>query len=114
MAEFLAGCDILVDQLHMGWYGLLAIEGMAEGRAVAAYLREDFAGREPDLPVVNAEPATLAGVLRGLVRDPAGRLAIGARGPGFVRRLHDTRVVGERLLAAYRAIGSAAAAGART
>src|SRR5439155_6674874 len=33
MPAFLAGCDILVDQLMMGWYGLLAIEGMAEGRA---------------------------------------------------------------------------------
>ena len=28
MPGFLAQCDILVDQLHMGWYGLLAIEGM--------------------------------------------------------------------------------------
>ena len=31
MPEFLAGCDILVDQLHMGWYGLLAIEGHGRG-----------------------------------------------------------------------------------
>ena len=113
MPAFLAGCDILVDQLHMGWYGLLAIEGMSEGRAVVAYIREDFAGREPDLPVVSAEPATLVEVLRGLVRDPARRLESGARGPAFVRRLHDTRVVGERLLAAYRAIGAGGTAGAR-
>ncbi len=101
MPAFLAGCDVLVDQLHMGWYGLLAIEGMAESKAVVGYVRDDFATREPDLPVVNAEPATLANVLRGLVRDPARRVEIGASGPAFVRRVHDAPVVGARLLAAY-------------
>jgi glycosyltransferase involved in cell wall biosynthesis len=106
MPAFLAGCDVLVDQLHMGWYGLLAIEGMAEGKTVVAHVRDDFAGREPDLPVVNAEPATLARVLRGLVSDPAGRIERGARGPAFVRRAHDLPVVGARLLAAYRDVRS--------
>lgn len=113
MPAFIAGCDILVDQLHMGWYGLLAIEGMAEGKVVVAHLRDDFAGREPGLPVVNAEPATLVGVLRDLVRDPAGRLERGSPGPAFVRAVHDTRVVGARLLAAYRETRARAHRGAR-
>ena len=113
MPEFLAGCDILVDQLHMGWYGLLAIEGMAEGKAVVAYLREDFVGREPELPVVSADPVTLTGALRELIRDPRRRLELGARGPAYVRRVHDTRVVGARLLACYEALRSGAGAGSR-
>src|SRR5205085_7474785 len=73
MPEFLAGCDILVDQLMMGWYGLLAIEGMAEGKAVVAHIREDFRSVHPDLPVVDADPAPLVAVLRELIRDPAHR-----------------------------------------
>ena len=113
MPAFLAGCDILVDQLHMGWYGLLAIEGMAEGKTVVAYLREDFVGREPELPVVNAEPATLTATLRELIREPQRRIAIGARGPAYVRRVHDTRVVGARLLASYQALRSREKQGAR-
>lgn len=104
MPEFLAGCDILVDQLMMGWYGLLAMEGMAERRAVVAYIRDDFHAAHPDCPVVSAEPVTIANVLRELVRDPARRAALGDQGARFVRRQHDTRVVGETLLRHYRGL----------
>jgi glycosyltransferase involved in cell wall biosynthesis len=102
MPEFLAGCDILIDQLMMGWYGLLAIEGMAEGKAVISYIRDDFASVHPDLPVTSADPATLVPVLRDLIRDPERRRALGVRGVEFARRHHDTRVVGEQLLRVYR------------
>ncbi len=113
MPEFLAGCDILVDQLMMGWYGLLAMEGMSERRAVVSCIREDFRATLPDCPVVSAEPGTIAGVLRELVRDPARRAALGEQGAKFVRRHHDTKVVGERLLRAYRGmLGLDMAAGA--
>jgi glycosyltransferase involved in cell wall biosynthesis len=102
MPEFLAGCDILVDQLMMGWYGLFAIEGMAERRPVVSYLREDLRPRYPDCPIVSAEPETLHAVLRDLVRDPARRALLGERGARFARDQHDTKVVGERLLRVYR------------
>ena len=104
MPEFVAGCDILVDQLHMGGYGLLAIEGMAESKAVVAYLRDDVRRRLADLPVVSAEPDTLASVLRALIRDPMRRTVLGAQGETYVYRMHDTRVVGEQLLRTYREI----------
>jgi hypothetical protein len=104
MPAFLAGCDILVDQLMMGWYGLLAIEGMAERRAVVAYLREDLRPRFPDCPIVSAEPATLYEALRGLVRDPARRMRIGEQGARFAREHHDAKVVGATLLGEYRAM----------
>lgn len=112
MPAFLSGCDILVDQLMMGWYGLLSIEGMAEGKAVVTYLRDEFVPLRPDLPVVSAEPATAYDVLRELVRDPARRAALGAQGPGYARRYHDTSVVGPQLLAEYRRIPGLEATGA--
>src|SRR5207247_569787 len=102
MPALLAGCDILVDQLLMGWYGLLAIEGMAVGRAVVSNIRDDFRHVHPELPVVSAEPSTVFEALRDLARDPARRAALGARGIEFVARHHDTRVVGARLLGVYR------------
>jgi hypothetical protein len=43
-------------------------------------------------------------VLRDLVRDPARRVQLGERGARFAREQHDTRVVGARLLAEYRAM----------
>jgi glycosyltransferase involved in cell wall biosynthesis len=103
MPEFLSECDILVDQLMMGWYGLLAMEGMCERRAVVAYLRDDFRDRLAGCPIQSAMPDTLAGVLRGLIRDPALRARLGEQGADYVRAHHDLRVVGDRLLRHYRA-----------
>ncbi len=102
MPAFIAGCDILVDQLFMGWYGLGAIEGMAEGRTVVTYIREDFRRVHPDLPIVSAERDTIFEVLRDLVRDPARRQELGERGRTFTREHHDTRTVGGILLRHYR------------
>jgi len=110
MPEFLSGADILVDQLGMGWYGLLAMEGMAEGRTVIAHLRGDFRDALRGCPVVDATPSTLTEVLRRLVRDPARRGVLGAAGRRYVTEHHDLRVVGERLLAEYRAVFAAGAA----
>ena len=104
MPEFLSGADILVDQLMMGWYGLLAMEGMAEGKAVVAHLRVDFAGRLQGCPVVDATPDSVTDVLRELVRNPARRNMLGAAGRRFVTQHHDLGVVGARLLAHYRRV----------
>lgn len=113
MPEFLSGCDILVDQLMMGWYGLLAMEGMAEGKAVVAHLRADFAGHLQGCPVADATPATITEVLRALVRDPARRALLGTVGRRYVAEKHDLAVVGARLLGEYRAVleGGASAGG---
>jgi hypothetical protein len=104
MPEFLAGCDILVDQLMMGWYGLLAMEGMAEGKAVVACLRSDFADRLSGCPVVHAEPATITDQLRALVRDPERRAMLGSVGRRYVTAHHDLPVVGAQLLREYRRV----------
>lgn len=102
MPSLLGDCDLLVDQLMMGWYGLLAIEGMAESKPVVCYLRDDFRGGFPDCPVVSATPTTLAETLRDLVRDPARRREIGGRGAPYVNAHHEAAGVARGLLAVYQ------------
>lgn len=104
LPDFYAGCDIVVDQLLMGWYSLVAIEAMAMGRAVALHVREDFRAAQPDLPIVDARPDTVHGVLRDLIRAPERRREMGAAGMEFVRRHHSLDAVGAVLLGHYRAI----------
>ncbi|MEP7028744.1 MAG: hypothetical protein ABI960_09140, partial [Candidatus Eisenbacteria bacterium] len=60
MPAAIAQCDVLVDQLFMGWYGLLAIEGMCVGKPVVCYLRPEFAAEVPDCPLVSATPSSVA------------------------------------------------------
>ena len=40
--------DIVVDQLLIGWYGVLAIECMALGKPVMVYIREDLIDKFPN------------------------------------------------------------------
>jgi hypothetical protein len=102
--------DIVVDQLLAGWYGGVAVEAMALGKPVVAYIRSSDLGRVPaelvaDLPIIEARPETLTAVLRRLLVDERSRLpALGAAGRAFVERWHDPTRIAERLAATYERI----------
>jgi glycosyltransferase involved in cell wall biosynthesis len=96
-AEVLARCaaaHIVVDQLLLGWYGGLAVEAMALGRPVLAYIRERDPGDNPfgeDLPIVRSRQETLVDDLRALVSDVERRRELGRAGRRFVETAHDPR-----------------------
>ncbi len=104
-----AVADLLIDQLHIGWYGGLAVECMALGKAVVCRLRrEDFTclppGMADELPVIDAGPDDLAEVLRRLIalgRD--GLRDIGARSRRYVERWHDPARIASMLADHYAA-----------
>lgn len=104
-----ARADLVVDQLLVGWYGGLAVELMALGRPVVAYLREKDLDLLPaemraEIPVISAEPATIHDVLKDLLTARRGELAeIGRRGREYVQRWHDPLRIAERLVSAYEA-----------
>ncbi len=62
--------DIVVDQLLIGWYGMLAQECMALGKPVCVYLREDLQGYMPIQPMLNTTADNLLKNLRLLIEDP--------------------------------------------
>jgi hypothetical protein len=112
-----AEADVVVDQLLAGWYGGLAVEAMALGKIVVAYLRAgDLIGVPADLlaalPVVDATPSTIEAVLHSLIRAPRNELARrGAAGRAFVERWHRPSMVARLTAALYaRAVGCAALA----
>lgn len=102
--------DLLVDQVLIGWYGGLAVELMALGKPVIAYLREDDldflpAQMRADLPVISATSETLADVLRPWLTVRRGELTeLGRRSRAFVERWHDPPSIALRLKADYEAI----------
>jgi glycosyltransferase involved in cell wall biosynthesis len=99
--------DLLVDQLLYGWYGGVAVELMALGRPVAAYIRQADLQYVPsamraELPVVTATPDTVYDVLRGLLTTRRHELAdLGSRSRAYVERWHDPRTIAAELKAAY-------------
>ncbi|HVL87305.1 MAG TPA: glycosyltransferase [Candidatus Thermoplasmatota archaeon] len=98
--------DIVVDQVRVGWYGGLAVEAMALGKPVLAYIREadlefvpdDFAR---DLPIVRTTPESIERDLERLVDAPDERRRVGERSRRFVERHHDPTRIARRVAKAY-------------
>jgi hypothetical protein len=102
----LAQADIVVDQLNSGWYGLFAIEAMAYGKPVVAYIHDEAAARTAaafgvDVPIVRTTKETLAADLRPLLESAEERRARGAAGRSYVERVHDADKMADRLIDIY-------------
>lgn len=93
--------DVIVDQLRIGWHGVLAVEGMALGKPVISYLRHDLASPSNRPPIVNANPDTITDVLRGLINQRARRHQLGRDGRAFFERHHEAKVVAKQLKQHY-------------
>jgi glycosyltransferase involved in cell wall biosynthesis len=103
--------DLVVDQLNAGWYGMFAIEAMALGKPVVAFLHEEAARRTEEafgipVPIVHATKETLADVLQELTSSPAELKRIGAASRAYVERVHDLSAIADRLLDLYAGLQS--------
>jgi len=100
--------DLVVDQLLAGWYGGFAVECMALGKPVVAYLRQDDLDFLPpkmrdELPLIQAEPDTIYDVLEQWINLPAERYEqVGMAGRAFVERWHDPLKVANLMKGCYQ------------
>lgn len=97
--------DLVVDQLLLGAHGVYALEAMALGKPVVAYIAPYMAGAYPqDLPIVNANPDTIEAVLRDWLSDGEARRARGEASRVYVERRHDYRLVARQLQEIYASL----------
>ena len=106
----LAEADVVVDQLFMGWYGMVAVEAMAMGKPVLCFVRPDFEPRLDRCPVVRCTKEDLALRLAELLEDPSARRRLGEAGRAYVEREHAAPVIAGRLLDLYHSLRRAPAA----
>jgi hypothetical protein len=98
--------DVIVDQLRIGWYGVLAVEGMALQKAVVSFIRDDLLhhlGADPPLAV--ADPTSIKQVLRRLITDTAFREGLSRRGRAYCESVHDSQKVARKLVGIYESEG---------
>jgi glycosyltransferase involved in cell wall biosynthesis len=95
-------CDILVDQIVLGDYANAASEGMAYGKPVICYVLPSAAkGYPPELPLVNANPDTIADALRTLLEDGRLRNDLGRRGRSYMEKHHDAHTLAKEMVDIY-------------
>lgn len=96
MPTALAEADVVVDQLVLGNVATLAAEAMAAGRLVVAHVPQEVRrrmteidGRGVDPPIVEANPFSVAEVVRDVMARRSVYQHIAAQGPEWARRHHD-------------------------
>jgi len=105
MKEFCQDADIVIDQLLVGWYGGFAVETMALGKPVICYLNEDLFYVVPwaeDIPIVNANLATLYDKLKWLIENPQERERLGKLDRKFVEKYHNPIKIAKKLIKWYQ------------
>ena len=98
--------DLVIDQLLAGWYGGLAVEVMAMGKPVAAYIRENdlsFVPRQlaDDLPILRVRPDTIEADLEKLILRRAEWPGWGEASRRFVEKWHDPAIIARSMVRAY-------------
>lgn len=96
-------CDIVIDQLVIGWYAMFALEAMAHGKPTICYLRSDLlklyeqAGcvLPGEIPLFSAECGTLKQVLIDLINRREEWEEIGRRNRVYVEKYHSLEHIGK-------------------
>jgi glycosyltransferase involved in cell wall biosynthesis len=95
--------DIIVDQLFAQTYGVFALEAMALGKPVVAYISDEIRKTFPEeLPIVSATIDSLTGVLETLITDGKKRRELGMAGRRYVEDYHDYRKIAQVQMDIYQ------------
>jgi hypothetical protein len=91
-AALVRRAHIVIDQLLLGLYGVLACEGLASGAVVLGHLGDPLRSRVPEeVPVVEVTVDDLRERLDEVLDELPSLLALGPERRAFVERWHDGR-----------------------
>jgi len=104
--EIYRSADIVIDQVLAGWYGGFAVEVMAMGKPVAAYVRDEDldvlpAGMRDDLPIIRVRPDTLEADLAAAFDRRDTWQEVAERSRAYVHRWHHPREIARDMLRNY-------------
>lgn len=99
MPDRIRGADIVIDQLALGSYGVLALQAMASQRLVIGHVSDRVRSRLKDpLPVLQAEPPALRSVLEEVLAAREWARSLAPAGRDYVCRHHSGEASAQRLI----------------
>lgn len=102
-------CDLFIDQISVGWYGTAALEAMAIGRPVCAFIDEryfEYIDYSEDIPVLNINKENVTEKLREIIQSKENLPDIGKKSRKFVENYHDKSSVANYLFQIYNQVWS--------
>lgn len=101
--EAIENCDVIVEQLVIGWYAQFAIEAMAHGKPVISCINDELQDLyrakglldKNELPIIPANVHTIKDVLREFCENQQEFEAVGLKGPDYVQKHHSLEAIGE-------------------
>jgi hypothetical protein len=94
----LVDADLVVDELNEANYGMLGLEGLATGCAVAGGNHPALVPLPENRPIVPINPSSLYEQLRRLLRDKSWRVQLAHSGRPFVEKHHDRSRIARHML----------------
>jgi len=102
IAEILK-CDLLIDQMLVGFYGILSVEAMLLQKPVVCYIRDDiYCKIESDCPIYNANPDNLEIVLDNILQNPSQLISRGEHSRSYAIRYHSPNKIAERMIQVFQ------------
>ena len=97
-----AGSDLVIDAIHCGCYGLLAIECMALGKSVICWISDFMKDKyPPGLPIISANPDTIEQQIEWALTNRDALPELGARGRAYCEAHLDMNKVVDQLIELY-------------
>lgn len=97
-----AGSDLVIDAIHCGCYGLLAIECMAMGKPVICWISDFMKDKYPDgLPIISANPDTIEEKIEYALENREALPELGAQGRSYCENNLDMNKVVHQFVELY-------------
>lgn len=94
----LVDADVVVDELNEAHYGMLGLEAMATGCALAGGNHHELVPLPPNPPMLHLNPENLYAQMRLLLTDKDLRLQLAGAGRPFVEKYHERANVAQHML----------------
>ena len=102
--------DLFIDQLVIGWYGVVSLEVMALGKPVLCFIMGRGLRFVPpkmlaDLPIIKADESSLEEKLVGVMQmSIEQRQSLAERGLAYLKEWHDPTKIAQRVVGDYRKV----------
>lgn len=97
--------DLIIDQLHIGSYGLFAVEAMAMGKPVICWISDFMRAHYPsNLPIIVANPDTIKETIEYALNNFDILPGIGEKGRLYVETNHDMIKNSQKMLSLYQSL----------